>query len=180
MTATDLVGSSVSDGRLFHHFNQHVAQEQDLIDAYTTLADETDSQAFRYLAGIIVEDETRHHRIFGELVNAVRAYVELRNVEPQVPRLGRWGSDTQTVLTATEAFLRRERDDARDLKRLYKELRDFRDTTLWSLLVKVMEMEADTDKHIRDPRVYPRPHQGPDGLTARVVKKASAQCRKAV
>jgi rubrerythrin len=147
MTANDLVGASVIEDRLFRYFNQHVAEEQDLIDAYSTLAEQTDSKAFAYLARLIVDDEAKHHRIFGELVNAVRAEVEFRDVGPQVPPLGGWGSDPQAVLAATENFLRRERDDARQLKRLDKEMRDFRDTTLWSLLVKMME--ADTDKHIR-------------------------------
>jgi hypothetical protein len=48
---------------------------------------------------------------------------------------------------ATESFLRRERHDARQLKRMEKEMRNVRDTTLWLLLVKLMQ--ADTDKHIR-------------------------------
>jgi rubrerythrin len=147
MTAHDLVGASVIEERLFRYFNQHVAEEQDLIDAYSTLADQTDSKAFAYLARIIVDDEAKHHRLFGELVNAVRAEVEFRDVGPQVPPLGGWGSEPQAVLAATENLLRRERDDARQLKRLEKEMRDLRDTTLWTLLVKVME--ADTDKHIR-------------------------------
>jgi rubrerythrin len=147
MTASGLAGVSVFEERLYQHFSQHVAEEKDLIDAYRALAERTDSKAFGYLARLIVEDEARHHRMFSELMNAVRADVEVRDVDPQVPRLGRWGSDPQAVLAATESFLRCERDDARQLRRLAKETRDFRDTTLWSLLVELMH--ADTDKHIR-------------------------------
>lgn len=147
MTTSDLAGASVFEERLFEHFSQHVAEEKDLIDAYSTLAERTDSKAFGYLVRLIVEDEARHHRMFSELVNAVRADVEVREIDPQVPRLARWGSDPDAVLAATESLLRRERDDAHQLRRLEKETRDFRDTTLWSLLMEVMQ--ADTDKHIR-------------------------------
>lgn len=147
MTSRDLVGASVFEERMYLHFNQHVAEEQGLIDEYSALADSTDSEALRYLVHLIVDDEIKHHRIFGELINAVRADVDVQTVEPQVPRLARWGSDPKSVLEATERFLRCEREDARQLKRLDKEMRDLRDTTLWSLLVKVME--ADTAKHIQ-------------------------------
>ena len=40
----------------------------------------------------------------------------------------------------------REREDAKDFDRLEREFKDVRDTTLWGLLIKMMEM--DTAKHL--------------------------------
>ena len=48
---------------------------------------------------------------------------------------------------APSQFLAAERADAKQLRALRKELRPFRDTSLWVLLVELMEQ--DTAKHIR-------------------------------
>ena len=45
-----------------------------------------------------------------------------------------------------EQLVAREKADLRELKKLKKDLRDFKDTTLWSLLVDLMQ--RDTEKHI--------------------------------
>ena len=50
------------------------------------------------------------------------------------------------VLEATATLIQREEDDARQLKKLHRELGDLKDTTLWDLLVDLME--RDTQKHI--------------------------------
>jgi hypothetical protein len=50
------------------------------------------------------------------------------------------------VLELTEQLLQSERADAKELHRLAREMKDVKDTTMWGLLVKLMEM--DTAKHI--------------------------------
>ena len=45
-----------------------------------------------------------------------------------------------------EELIAQEKRDADELHRLAKELRDVKDTTVWQLLVRLMEM--DTAKHI--------------------------------
>jgi hypothetical protein len=147
MAATDVVGASVFDERRLKQFNQQPAHERDVIDAYMTLAERTDSEVFGCLGSLIVDDEARHHPSSGELIDAVRADVEVRDVEPPMPRPGRWRSDPQAAPAATESFLRREPDDAIQLKRLENETRHRRDATVWSTVVK--RMEVVTDKHIR-------------------------------
>jgi bacterioferritin (cytochrome b1) len=54
--------------------------------------------------------------------------------------------DASAVFEVSDRLLKKEREDAQELKRLQRELRDVKDTTLWSLLVDVMR--HDTDKHI--------------------------------
>ena len=47
---------------------------------------------------------------------------------------------------ATDRLLENEKKDREELKALRRELRSFEDTTLWALLVELMQ--RDTDKHI--------------------------------
>ena len=140
-----LTGASVWEEELYQHLTTHLGNELDLLTAYKAAADESKSAAFQYLVGIIVDDEMRHHRVFEELANALRSDVEMRPVEPAVPDLAGFGALPAKVVELTDALLAREEQDAAELRHLSRELRDVRDTTLWQLLVKVMEL--DTEKH---------------------------------
>ena len=140
-----LVGASAWEERLYQHLASHMGNEVELLTAYQAAAAESDSKAFQYLVSIIVDDEKRHHRVFEELANALRSDVELRPVEPAVPDMAGFGKLPEKVVALTDALLAREEEDAAELRHLSRELRDVRDTTLWQLLVKTMEL--DTEKH---------------------------------
>ena len=100
----------------------------------------------RYLVDLILADESRHHQTFRELVNRVRSDIDWRDYGPKVPYLDKIRDDPATFVETTERFLAFERDDLRALKKLRKELKPVRNTTLFSLLVELMEF--DTLKHI--------------------------------
>jgi len=140
-----LIGASAWEEDLYRHISTHIATEMDLLTAYMQAADESKSEAFRYLANLIIEDEKRHHRVFEELANALRSDVEMRPVEPAVPNMVGFGEMPQKVIDLTDALLAREEADAAELRTLSRQLRDVRDTTLWQLLVRIMEL--DTEKH---------------------------------
>ena len=152
-----LVGASVWEEELYEHLTTHLGNELDLLTAYKNAAVESKSAAFQYLVGIIIDDEMRHHRVFEELANALRSDVEMRPVQPSVPDMGGFGQLPDTVIELTDALLAREEQDASSLRHLERELRDVRDTTLWYLLVKVMEL--DTEKHAEILR-FVRKHAG--------------------
>jgi rubrerythrin len=141
---TELAGSPW-DEQLLAHFAAHVDGELDLLEAYLKFRDRG-PEYVRYLVDLILNDESRHHQLFSELLNHVRSDIDFRDYEPKVPYLSRDGSDPKALMEATDRFLRFERDDARSLRQLRKELRPVRDTTLFSLLVELMEL--DTKKHI--------------------------------
>jgi hypothetical protein len=143
---TKLVGASVWEENLYEHLTSHEQNERDLLTEYQKAADESGSPAFTYLVGLIVEDEIRHHRVFRDLASALKTEAELRPEEPAVPRLGQLGPNRQRVIELTEQLRDREEADAKQLRHLARELRDVKDTTLWELLVKLMEM--DTAKHV--------------------------------
>ncbi len=141
-----LIGASSWEQQLFVHLVDHERDEQTIIGRYREAAAQADSEAFRYLIGLILEDEDRHHRFTTEIANALRSDVELVDATPRVPMLKAWKPVPPELLDATDEFLALEREDARHLKELARELRDTRDTTLWHLLVTLMQ--SDTEKHI--------------------------------
>jgi hypothetical protein len=143
---TKLVGASVWEEELYEHLTSHAGNEQEMLAEYQQAAATSDSAAFRYLASLIVDDEIRHHRVLEELASALRTDAELRPEQPAIPRLDHWGPEPQHVVDLTEHLLEHERSDAKDLERLTRQLKDVQDTTMWGLLVKLLQI--DTAKHM--------------------------------
>ncbi|MBF6557651.1 MAG: hypothetical protein IVW52_16125 [Acidimicrobiales bacterium] len=140
------IGASRWEREIFDHLTQHIIQERELLAEYVDAATETESRALAYLIGLLVEDERRHHRLFQQLALSLKASAELQPDSPPVPRIDFDKENRAEVLEMTERLLEREEGDSLELKRLRKELSDVEDTTLWGLLVELME--RDTDKHI--------------------------------
>jgi hypothetical protein len=131
---------------IFDPVTQHIVQERELLAEYVNSATETESRALAYLIDLLVEDERRHHRLFKQLALSLKSSAELQPDSPAVPRMDFDKENRAEVLEVTERLLEREEGDLLELKRLRKELSDVKDTTLWGLLVELME--RDTDKHI--------------------------------
>lgn len=145
--STALVGGSVWERKFYDHLVGHIATEEAILGEYRKLAeDESLSAAFRYLASMILDDEVRHHQTFRDLAETVRISAELGRDEAPIPSLHGLRADREQVLEETERMLAAEQADLKDLKGLVKELKDFRETTLWALNVEVMRL--DTEKHI--------------------------------
>jgi bacterioferritin (cytochrome b1) len=143
--STSIVGASVSEQELYDYVSAHVEQEKEIVDEYRRLA-ASDDRAFGFLATVILEDEERHHKLFADLADSIRKSAELLGAKGPIPSLVGLGFD-RTRLATTERFLEVEKADLRELKELEKRLKDFKNTTLWSLLVQIMR--DDTEKHIR-------------------------------
>lgn len=139
-------GASVWEVDLYRMLSTHVAKERELLEAYVNDARSTGSAALTYLVDLLVEDEKRHHRLFQDLAASLKSEAELRGTEPDVPRLDFTRRNAGAVREVTERLLANEREDAKELKRLKRAMRDVEDTTLWSLLVDLML--RDTEKHI--------------------------------
>lgn len=140
------VGASVWERDLFRYLTEHVRIEGAMLAEYTEVAEQTESNAMQYLVGLLVDDERRHHRHFLELAESLKAEAELSRDEPVIPRLDFHKVDQERLVEVTKRLLENERDDVRELKRLRRELRDVKDTTLWGVLVDIMM--RDTEKHI--------------------------------
>ncbi|HXQ18809.1 MAG TPA: hypothetical protein VN781_04200 [Acidimicrobiales bacterium] len=139
-------GASPWEQDLWTHLSSHVEAERGLLESYSAVAERSPSKAFAYLVRLLIEDEIRHHRLFGELARSLRTEAELRGEDPEVPYLDFVQVDRTAILDATKELLASELQDAKELKRLQRELRVVKDTSLWSLLVDLME--RDTAKHV--------------------------------
>ncbi len=140
------VGASAWERGLFGHLTEHIVEERGLLEEYANIAEATASNALAYLIKLLMADERRHHLIFEQLAHSLKTSAEMRDGSPAVPRLDFQADDRVEVLEVTARLLDREEQDLRELRRLRRELRDVEDTTLWGLLVELME--RDTDKHI--------------------------------
>lgn len=143
MTDT-IIGASPIQQKLYDHLSRHVEDEREVLLAYEALAGSTESEAFKYMASLILEDERRHHQVLADLAKAVRSSAELSRDPSPIPYLDIY-KDRESIIAATDRLLKVEDEDRRQLKALAKELEGFEDTTLWSLMVKLMQ--ADNDKH---------------------------------
>jgi len=143
-----IVGASVWEQELYDYVCSHGAREGAMLAEYQQIAeDETTSPAFRYLAQMILADERRHHALFDDLATTIRQTAEFRDEGMPIPSLAGLRRDRDRIADITERLLKSERDDSRTLDDLRKKLKDVRDTTLWDLLVEIMQ--HDTDKHIK-------------------------------
>jgi hypothetical protein len=142
-----LIGASVWESELYEHLTSHAEVEMELLEPYRQAAAESSSAAFGYLVSLIIEDEKRHHRQFVDLADSLRTDAEMRPEQPTVPRLDLAGPDRGNIVALSEGLLERERADSKQLRQLAKEMSDVQDTTLWRLLVEIMEL--DTKKHIK-------------------------------
>lgn len=142
--AQTLIGASVFEQELYDHLTAHLAGEGEALQAYESLAERTESEAFAYLARLILDDERRHHRMLADLAETIRVSSEMAPGTPPIPYLD-LHKDREAILEATDVLLAVEEEDERELKRLTKELADFKDTSLWPLVLEIMR--ADNAKH---------------------------------
>ena len=148
MMSTHIVGASVWEQEIYDYVCGHVVTEGAMLNEYQRLAEEpSGSAAFRYLAGLILADERRHHQLFNDLADSIRQMAELRRDDEPIPSLHGLKADRERIMATTKQLIESERADARELKLLAKKLKDVRDTTLWGLLVELMQ--DDTSKHIK-------------------------------
>jgi len=142
-----IVGASVLEQELYDHVTAHGKNEGEILQSYQEFAESTDSPAFAYLARMILDDERRHHHLLDDLAETIRTSAELTGEPTPIPDLGEFKADRERILAETERFLAWEKEDNHGLERLAKELKDVRDTTVWQLVVRLMQQ--DNEKHRR-------------------------------
>ena len=136
---------SVWSQELINYLTAHMDSEREVLRSYAALAERTEPGHVRYLIELILADEVRHHQLFGEMINALRAEMDQRDISPRLPD-ARPGAISEELLDETRRLLKLEKHDAQDLKRLHRELDKVDDTRWWSVLVDMMSL--DTKKHV--------------------------------
>lgn len=144
--ADTIIGASAWEQEIYDHLQGHVEHELAVLQAYQQLADTTESEAFRYLANLILDDERRHHEFLRNLAETVRLSAEFSREPTPVPAID-FGAERAAILKATDDFLAVEKADDREIRRISKKLRDVSETTLWVLVLDLIR--ADNEKHRR-------------------------------
>jgi len=128
------------------YLREHVDREGAILAEYADAAEHTQSAALAYMLRIVLADERRHHNWFHELAATLQTEAALSNAEPPIPWLDFQRADREQLDRMLSTLLEHERADADELKRLRREVQDFEKTTLWTVLIEIMQ--HDTDKHI--------------------------------
>ena len=134
-----------SDARILATLRAHDERERAILASYRDLVDESTDEGVRYLGRLIIDDEERHHEVIREMANRVDSWMQGgASVEPSTPSLTpRVDAD---LLEETGRLIALERQDAKELRLLHKELRYAPPTSLLPLLVNLML--HDTARHI--------------------------------
>jgi hypothetical protein len=122
----------------------HDERETAILASYRRLVDESPDEGIRYLGRLIIEDEERHHQVISEMANRIESWLHHTTVEAATPSLS--PRVDPRLLEETRRLIALERQDARELRLLQKELRYAPATSLLPLLVKLML--HDTARHI--------------------------------
>jgi rubrerythrin len=123
----------------------HMDNEREALTQYGELAGNAPDDHVRFLMKMILEDEVRHHSLFAEMVNNLRA--EISQSEPSgLPNMRRT-EDRDVLLAQTKKLLELEHDDVKELQDLRREITKVEDTAWWAVIIDAMEM--DNRKHIR-------------------------------
>ena len=146
MTAHEYpAGLSAWERELYIRLRDHIAEESDILARCQFLA-ETSTGHVQFLLEMIAEDEARHHRLLERWAETITDLAALSPPEEGLPPLVR-EQDPEELIAVVEDLLEVEHRDSDHLKELDKMLKDVRRTTVWPLLLELMEL--DNQKHIR-------------------------------
>jgi hypothetical protein len=133
-----------ADNALIDMVRSHGEREGAALASYQRLAEQSQDEGLRYAVRLIMEDEARHHQQISEMLNELHSFVWELDIKPRVPSLE--VRHDAALREETERLLAFEKEDARELRRLRKELRSNNGYPFFPLLVNLML--HDTAKHI--------------------------------
>ncbi len=126
-------------------FERHGAMEGEILESYREVAERSSAgEAVQFLVGLILEDEHRHHEVFAKMANAIRSILWEVPVEPRMPAMGT--RPDPELLAETKRLLAFEREDAKQLRALRKDVKRSSQHSLDPLMIELML--HDTAKHI--------------------------------
>lgn len=123
---------------------EHGPREGEALAEYQKLVAECTDEGVKYLASLILEDERRHHQVINEMLHQIESFLWDSEQEPRTPYLSE--RVDPELRAATDRLLEFEREDAKELRRLRREVKSQPSSSLLPLLVDLMI--HDTAKHI--------------------------------
>jgi rubrerythrin len=131
--------------RLMNEFQSHASHEERSLSSYKEITNESSDPLIRFLLGLIVTDEQRHHELTSRMISKLKNELARTRAEGLSRRVyGEVGKRTQLLLSV-ERFLEAERKGIQEYERLRKQSQGlYRD--VFALLYTTMI--HDSHKHI--------------------------------
>ncbi len=107
--------------RLMNEFQSHADHEERWLSSYQELAKETSDPKIRFLLGLIVADEERHHELTARMISKLKDELAWTRSTGIARRAGESGEKAKRLLTSVENFLDAERKAIEEYERLKKE-----------------------------------------------------------
>ena len=131
--------------RLMNEIQAHAAHEAKWLAGYQVSAAETNDPLIRFLLGLILADEERHHEITARMISKLKDELTWTRSSGTLRRAGEKGEKRKALLKSVESFLDAERSGVKEYENLKKKShRLYRD--VFALLY--MTMIHDSLKHI--------------------------------
>jgi hypothetical protein len=111
-----MTGASVDTRALVDLIAKHGTEEGRLLSTYEGLVDTAPDEGVRYLIGLILEDERRHHRLLAEIANSMAWGSIAGSPEDSTPDLPH--ALTGELLEQTRRLRKAEQTDYRELRRI--------------------------------------------------------------
>ena len=107
--------------RLMNEFQAHAAHEERWLSSYQEIAKETSDPQIRFLLGLIVADEERHHELTARMISKLKDELAWTRSTTIPRRAGASGETAKRLLTSVENFLDAERKAIKEYEGLKKE-----------------------------------------------------------
>ena len=132
--------------RLMNEFQSHASQEECWLSGYREIATETSDPQIRFLLGLIVADEERHHELTARMISKLKDELAWTRSTGLAPRSGERGEKAKRLRASVGNFLAAERKAIKEYERLKKESRGLY-RNVFALLYETMI--HDSHKHVR-------------------------------
>jgi len=133
-----------SYAKMLETLKGHGEREEIVLGSYRHLVEQATDEGVRYLGQLIISDEERLHTEIVEMVNRIESWMKGVEIEPSTPQLS--PRVDRALLDETHRLIALEREEAKELHVIKRELHDVSPLTLLPLLVGLM-IQA-TDRHI--------------------------------
>jgi len=131
--------------RLMNESQSHATQEERALSSYREMAKDTSDPQIRFLLGLIIADEERHHELTARMISKLKDELAWTPSAGITRRAGESREQAKRLLTSVESFLSAERKAMADYARLKRDSRGLY-RKMFALLYAIMI--HDCHKHV--------------------------------
>ena len=107
--------------RLMNEFQAHASREKRWLSNYQEISKQSDDPLIRFLLGLIIADEERHHELTNRMILKLKDELAWTRSAGAARRAGEKGEKAKAVLLLVKNFLEAERQGIKEFERLKKE-----------------------------------------------------------